>query len=191
MEAGDTAFGGQKSRHGAWAVIVMISPDRRSEPSIPPQMDVLLICAPHASAVVAPFAWACGSMGWGPLRWLNNAAANPQLQFGEERLWVLPDDLELVDWVEPLAAHRLPTLLVLPGGPRLHGEAALHQALLKQAGVPLVGLLQVGGDWEPQQRRQENLAWLGNWQPGDRQALALTAPLAILMKQRLRQLDLA
>ncbi|MBJ7363890.1 MAG: hypothetical protein JHD39_03165, partial [Synechococcus sp. SupBloom_Metag_053] len=57
-------------------------------------------------------------MGWGPLRWLENAAANPQLQFGEERLWVLPDDQELVDWVEPLAAHRLPTLLVLPGGPR-------------------------------------------------------------------------
>jgi hypothetical protein len=172
------------------AVIVMINPDRRSEPPIPPPMNLLLLCAPHASATVAPFAWACGSMGWGPLRWLNKTAPEPQLQPGEERLWVLPDELELVDWVDRFAAHRLPTLLVLPGGPRLRPEAALHQALLTQAGVPLLGLLQVGGEWEPQLRRSEALPWLGHWQPGDRQALALQAPLAVLLRQRLLELDL-
>ena len=153
-------------------------------------MNLLLICAPFGSAVVAPFAWACGSMGWGPLRWLGSAAVDPQLQPAEERLWVLPDDQELVDWVDALAAHRLPTLLVLPGGPRLKAEAARHQALLNQAGVPLLGLLQVGDSWDPQQRRADNLAWLGHWQPGDRQALNLSGPLAILMRERLLQLDL-
>ncbi|MCT0206150.1 hypothetical protein KQ305_00250, partial [Synechococcus sp. CS-1332] len=55
-------------------------------------------------------------------------------------------------------------LLVLRGGQMATGLPAAGAALLERWRVPLMGLLQVGGDWQPSERRRDGLAWLG-WLP--------------------------
>jgi hypothetical protein len=66
-------------------------------------------------------------------------------------------------WAEALAAWRQPALLLLPqqapaGAPRA------YDALLRSAGVPLLGLVQLGGTWAPALRHRDGLPWLG-WVP--------------------------
>ena len=63
-------------------------------------------------------------------------------------------------WAEALGAWRQPALLLIPrqapsGAPRA------YSALLQAAGVPLVGLIQLGGSWSAEHRRRDGLAWLG------------------------------
>lgn len=73
-------------------------------------------------------------------------------------------------WAEALGAWRQPVLVVLPSMEHRSGTAAALVALLRQEGVPLVGLLQLGGDWSAEDRRRDGLPWLGCWpdraQPG-------------------------
>ena len=67
-------------------------------------------------------------------------------------------------WAEALGAWRQPCLLVLRGEQMATGLPAAGTALLEQWRVPLAGLVQVGGDWEPMMRRRDGLPWLG-WLP--------------------------
>lgn len=78
-------------------------------------------------------------------------------------------------WAEALGAWRQPVLVVVPADGHRSGLAASAVALLRQERVPLVGLLQLGGDWLPEERRRDGLPWLGAWSdqaagpPGDQQ----------------------
>ena len=63
-------------------------------------------------------------------------------------------------WAEALGAWRQPAMLLIPtqapsGAPRA------YSALLQGAGVPLLGLIQLGGSWNPEERRRDGLPWLG------------------------------
>jgi hypothetical protein len=64
-------------------------------------------------------------------------------------------------WAEALGAFRQPTALVLEVAQLASGWPAAATALLRQERVPLVGLIQLGGGWEPERRRGEGLPWLG------------------------------
>jgi hypothetical protein len=64
-------------------------------------------------------------------------------------------------WAEALGAWRQPTLLVLGGDQLATGVPAAATALMRQCGVPLLGLVQAGGDWQAGERRRDGLPWLG------------------------------
>ncbi|MFN9621786.1 MAG: hypothetical protein ACK587_02960 [Cyanobacteriota bacterium] len=64
-------------------------------------------------------------------------------------------------WAEALGAWRQPTLLVIAYDQRPSGAAAASVALLRQWRVPLLGVVQWGGPWSPDQRRRDGLPWLG------------------------------
>lgn len=67
-------------------------------------------------------------------------------------------------WAEALGAWRQPCLLVVRGERMDTGLPAAGAALLERWRVPLAGLVQVGGDWQPALRRRDGLPWLG-WLP--------------------------
>lgn len=73
-------------------------------------------------------------------------------------------------WAEALGAWRIPTCLVCSDTDRAAGFARSHWALLRHYRVPLLGMIQLGGDWSPADRRSEGLPWLG--QLGDQEASA-------------------
>jgi hypothetical protein len=64
-------------------------------------------------------------------------------------------------WGEALGAWRQPTALVLAASQLSSGWPAAATALLRQEQVPLAGLIQLGGLWEPPLRRTDGLPWLG------------------------------
>jgi hypothetical protein len=122
--------------------------------------------------------------GW-PLRPLSLDLPPPQAlaELGGGRstrlppawLAALPHDpgLPLQDggsWAEALGAWRQPTALLLDGDQLATGIPAAFTALLRHWQVPLLGLIQWGGRWDPEARRRDGLPWLG--------ALALSADLA-------------
>ena len=146
----------------------------------------LFCCSPHRSAVLPALAQAWEHLKLGPQRWLELGATIQDLAPKGERLLLLSDRAELVDWAEAVAAWRLPTLLLMPAGERLQAEAALHHALLSQQHVPVLGLLQVGGPWYPADRQADALPWLGCWNPEEPQELAA---IGSLLAQRFLQLD--
>lgn len=80
-------------------------------------------------------------------------------------------------WAEVLGAWRQPALLLIDGAQLQTGLAAAAAALLQQWQVPSLGLVQVGGAWDGDQRRQEGLPWLG-WWPAAAVAPAEQLPLA-------------
>ncbi|MEB3351220.1 MAG: hypothetical protein VKM01_02715 [Cyanobacteriota bacterium] len=64
-------------------------------------------------------------------------------------------------WAEALAAWHQPVVVLIEGAQIATGTAAGASALLRLAGVPLPGLIQVGGAWLAPQRRRDGLPWLG------------------------------
>ncbi len=92
-------------------------------------------------------------------------------------------------WAEALGAWRQPCLLVLSEAQMDTGLPAAGTALLEHWRVPLVGLLQLGGAWKPQERRRDGLPWLG-WLPtspdGDPEALAALQPVLRLRRRALQ-----
>lgn len=64
-------------------------------------------------------------------------------------------------WAEALGAWRQPTVVVLGAEQLSSGLPAAMTALMRQAAVPLAGLVQWGLPWEPERRRREALPWLG------------------------------
>ena len=135
-------------------------------------MDRLLFCSPWGSGVIQTVAEALEQLDPGRQRLLGPGEREPQLQPAGERQLLLSDQQELVEWAPLLAAWRLPAVLLLPAAERMAADAALHAALLLQLEVPLLGLLQVGGPWDAQQRRSDGLPWLGHWDPAEPQELA-------------------
>lgn len=71
-------------------------------------------------------------------------------------------------WAEALGAWRQPALVLVTVAQASSGVPAASAALLRQHGVPLVGLVQWGGPWEAERRRREGLPWLG-WLTADDQ----------------------
>ncbi|SBO42915.1 hypothetical protein [Cyanobium sp. NIES-981] len=64
-------------------------------------------------------------------------------------------------WAEALGAWRQPALLLLSADQQRSGLPAAMTALLRQAAVPLVGLVQWGLPWQAALRRRDGLPWLG------------------------------
>ena len=62
-------------------------------------------------------------------------------------------------WLSALADWRLPVLLLTPGESDggVTGAAAAWVALCHQLGVPLIGITQLRGTWQPQARRRDGL----------------------------------
>ncbi|MGC6483926.1 MAG: hypothetical protein ACON4T_10250 [Synechococcus sp.] len=93
-------------------------------------------------------------------------------------------------WLDALGAWRLPTLLL--GAPladgSIPGVVPSFCALCEHRRVPLLALVQLGGVWNPQQRRQDGLPWCG-WL-GDPQdpasGVALDALITLLRQRRNR-----
>ena len=65
-------------------------------------------------------------------------------------------------WAEALGAWRQPTVVVLHHDQLETGRPAALAALLMRWEVPLLGLIQWGGTWQPQIRRSDHLPWLGS-----------------------------
>ena len=68
-------------------------------------------------------------------------------------------------WVDVLAAYCQPTLAFLTDCQLKTGLPAATTALMVQAKVPLIGLIQWGKHWDPLARRQDGLPWLGAMNP--------------------------
>ena len=66
-------------------------------------------------------------------------------------------------WLEALGAWRMPVLML--GAPladgAMPGAVPAFCALCHQHRVPLLGLIQMGGLWNPVERRRDGLPWLG------------------------------
>lgn len=116
-------------------------------------------------------------LGLRPLTGAADRQADPQAAMAqlasESQGWLLPLGLdpgaELAKpgcWSEALGAWRQPALLQLPAAEAESGLARAYTALLVAAGVPLVGLVQLGGPWQPERRRLDGLPWLG-WLPAE------------------------
>jgi hypothetical protein len=97
-------------------------------------------------------------------------------------------------WAEALGAWRQPCLLVVRGEQLDTGLPAAGAALLERWRVPLAGLVQVGGDWQPSERRRDGLPWLG-WLPesgdGREEYEAAMAALQQVLRGRWRVLQAA
>ena len=97
-------------------------------------------------------------------------------------------------WAEALGAWRQPCLLVVRGEQLATGLPAAGAALLERWRVPLAGLVQVGGDWQPVLRRRDGLPWLG-WLPeigeANEEAGAAMAALQQVLRGRWRVLQAA
>lgn len=96
-------------------------------------------------------------------------------------------------WAEALGAWRQPCLLLIAPGQLASGLPAAGTALLERWGVPLLGLIQHGGAWEPGSRRRDGLPWLG-WLAADAEASraegaqATDAQLLLTLQARWRRL---
>ena len=118
-----------------------------------------------------------GLLGLRPLAGAADPQADPQVAMAqlaaEPQGWLLPlgpDPGAVLAqpgcWSEALGAWRQPALLQLPAAEAESGLARAYTALLTAAGVPLVGLVQLGGPWQPERRRLDGLPWLG-WLPAE------------------------
>ncbi len=69
-----------------------------------------------------------------------------------------------ISWIEALGAWKQPVLLFaspLPSGD-IQGVVPAYVSLCKTFSVPLAGLIQVGGIWDPRKRKLDCLPWLGH-----------------------------
>ncbi len=103
-----------------------------------------------------------------PAGWLASLAEDP----GGWQAWG-------GSWAQVLGSWRQPCVLLLPTLPAGSGLPAAYTALLERHGVPLLGLLQLGGAWDGTLRAAEGLPWLGRLEDdpgeGDDDELALVA----------------
>jgi len=102
-------------------------------------------------------------------------------------------------WVEALGAWRQPCLLVIGADQLACGWPAAGTALLQRWRVPLLGLLQWGGDWDTTARRRDGLPWLGqaggagpmDGAPAGEDGREGEHALAAMLALRWQQLDLS
>ncbi|MCS5700138.1 hypothetical protein NZK32_13930 [Cyanobium sp. FGCU-52] len=133
-----------------------------------------------------------GRLGLEPARFAADETPDQALarlrSSGSSWIAALPCDpgLPLVaggSWAEALGAWCQPVLLLVPADQLASGLPAAGAALLRQWGVPLVGLLQWDGPWSPVARRADGLPWLGCAAELD------DAELQLLVGRRLQALD--
>jgi hypothetical protein len=88
-------------------------------------------------------------------------------------------------WAEALGAWRQPTLLLVSEAQLATGLPAAGAALLLRWQVPLVGMIQAGSPWSPEERRRDGLPWLGWLPPGDEEEdpEALRALLMVVQRR--------
>lgn len=86
-------------------------------------------------------------------------------------------------WAEALGAWRQPVLLLLAGEQLETGLPAAMVALLHQWQVPLVGLVQGDGAWDPDARRGDGLPWLGGLDSATGSVNSVAAALALRWHQ--------
>ena len=86
-------------------------------------------------------------------------------------------------WAEALGAWRQPVLLLLAAEQLQTGLPATMAALLDQWQVPLAGLVQAGGPWQPDLRRGDGLPWLGTLEEPFGLAHALALRLELLLSR--------
>ena len=102
-----------------------------------------------------------------------------------------------MNWLEALGSWRRATILVANcSSDGLSGSALAYWALCRELSVPLVGLVQYGGEWEPEIRRLDGLPWCG-WIPEEKSASnninfnqLLIEKVVIRLNRRLNSLDL-
>ena len=141
---------------------------------------VLATCGtPEAIAerLPGPAAELAGRLGWS-LQTLDAEPDPQRLQSLQDRavasaaaggsLALLPVDPGLWipaqgTWAAALGAWRLPALLLLPAAELRRGSPAALVAQLRQEGVPLVGVIQLWGDWAAEERRRDGRPWIGCW----------------------------
>lgn len=98
-------------------------------------------------------------------------------------------------WAEALGAWRQPAMLVIAAEQLSSGVPAAATALLRHWQVPLLGLVQWGGDWQVGARQRDALPWLGRLGPQRRADATLEGGsdgeriLATALALRWRQLD--
>tara|TARA_B100000700_G_C15055988_1_gene862843 strand:- start:3290 stop:3823 length:534 start_codon:yes stop_codon:yes gene_type:complete len=66
-------------------------------------------------------------------------------------------------WLEALGAWKQPTVLVTTTreNDAVPGSAAAYVSLCESMSVPLLGLVQFGGRWSPDERKLDSLPWCG------------------------------
>tara|TARA_Y100001968_G_scaffold333661_1_gene398103 strand:- start:36005 stop:36526 length:522 start_codon:yes stop_codon:yes gene_type:complete len=91
----------------------------------------------------------------------------------EDSLYQLNGDAAKFDsiygsWLEALAAWRKSiVLMVLPSNRgEIPGNAYAYVSLCRDLSVPLIGIVQLGGDWDSRNRKLDGLPWCG-WLPID------------------------
>lgn len=69
-------------------------------------------------------------------------------------------------WIECLGLWRIPVILMVLPSPNgdIPGLAAAYVSLCYRFSVPLIGLVQLGGDWHAKFRNLDGLPWCG-WVP--------------------------
>ncbi len=66
-------------------------------------------------------------------------------------------------WLDAIGAWRKPAILIVKplASGAIPGSAAAYTALCKELKIPLLGIVQLGGAWNPISRKQECLPWCG------------------------------
>ena len=73
-----------------------------------------------------------------------------------------------MNWLEALGAWRQPSVLVVyASSDGISGNALAYTALCRELSVPLLGLVQYGGEWEAEIRKLDGLPWCG-WIPEEK-----------------------
>jgi hypothetical protein len=85
-------------------------------------------------------------------------------------------------WSELLGAWRQPTVLLIEDHQADGGLPSASTALLQCCNVPLLGLIQWGGSFDPEARRRDGLPWLGCLAQGT--GTDADQVLALSLKQR-------
>ncbi|WP_320674828.1 hypothetical protein [Prochlorococcus sp. MIT 1341] len=72
-------------------------------------------------------------------------------------------------WIEALSSWRKPTLLFTKqlGTGKIPGTASAYVALCEKFKLPLIGIIQIAGEWEPRKRKSDGLPWCG-WLPEEK-----------------------
>lgn len=113
-------------------------------------LGVSLLALPGGRSADGSLAALQASASQRPGGWMAPLTVDPGLTLAEG-----------ICWAQVLGAWRQPVVLVIPAGQLASGLAAAGTALLRQWGVPLVGLLQWEGAWNAADRRADGLPWLG------------------------------
>ena len=66
-------------------------------------------------------------------------------------------------WLECLGAWKIPVILMVTPSTQgqISGAAPAYVALCKEFVVPLIGVVQLGGDWDSEKRALDGLPWCG------------------------------